>query len=41
MYLTADGKLQCIQNTLGSIVTNCNRYSRASPILKKTPLVAS
>ena len=28
-------KLQCIQNTLGRIVTNCNRYSRASPILKQ------
>ena len=28
-------KLQCIQNTLWRIVTNCNRYSRASPILKK------
>ena len=28
-------KLQCSQNTLGRIVTNCNRYSRASPILKK------
>ena len=29
-------KLQCIQNTLGRIVTNCNyRYSRAMPILKK------
>ena len=28
-------KLQCIQNTLGRIVTNCNRYSRATPILKK------
>ena len=27
--------VQCIQNTLGSIVTSCNRYSRASPILKK------
>ena len=27
--------LQCIQNMLGRIVTNCNRYSRASPILKK------
>ena len=27
-------KLQCIQNILGRIVTNCNRYSRASPILK-------
>ena len=29
-------KLQCIQNTLGKIVTNCNRYSRASPILKNS-----
>ena len=28
-------KLQCIQNTLGRIVTNCNRYPRASPLLKK------
>ena len=28
-------KLQCIQNTLGRTVTNCDRYSRASPILKK------
>ena len=28
-------KLQCIQNTLRRIVTNCNRYSWASPILKK------
>ena len=28
-------KLQCIQNTLGRIVTNCNRYSWASPIVKK------
>ena len=28
-------KLQCIQNTLGRIVTNCNRYSWASSILKK------
>ena len=28
-------KLKCIQNTLGRIVTNCNRYSRATPILKK------
>ena len=27
-------KLQCTQNTLGRIVTNCNRYSRASPILQ-------
>ena len=27
-------KLQYIQNTLGRIVTNCNRYSRATPILK-------
>ena len=27
-------KLQCIQNTLGRIVTNCNRYSQATPILK-------
>ena len=34
-------KLQCIQNTLRRIVTNCNRYSQASPILKKTPLIAS
>ena len=29
-------KLQCIQNTLGRIVTNCNRYSRASLILKNS-----
>ena len=28
-------KLQCIQNTLGRIVTNYNRYSQATPILKK------
>ena len=28
-------KLQFIQNTLQRIVINCNRYSRASPILKK------
>ena len=28
-------KLQCNQNTLRRIVTDCNRYSRASPILKK------
>ena len=28
-------KLQCIQNTLGEIVTNCNRYSPASPFLKQ------
>ena len=28
-------KLQCIQNTLGRIVTNCNRYSWASSILKQ------
>ena len=28
-------KLQCIQNTLDWIVTNCNRYSRAILILKK------
>ena len=27
--------LQCIQTHLGRIVTNCNRYSRATPILKK------
>ena len=27
-------KLQCIQNTLASIVTNCNKYTQASPILK-------
>ena len=27
-------KLQCIQNTLARIVTNCNKYMRASPILK-------
>ena len=27
-------KLQCIQNTLGRIVTNCNRYPQATPILK-------
>ena len=29
-------KLKCIQNTLGRIVTNCNRYSRATPILKNS-----
>ena len=29
-------KLQCIQNTLRRIVTNCIRYSRASPILKNS-----
>ena len=28
-------KLQCIQNTLSRIVTNCNKYTRASPILKR------
>ena len=28
-------KLQCIQNTLRRIATNCNRYSRTSPILRK------
>ena len=28
-------KLQCIQNTLRKIVTNCNRLSQASPMLKK------
>ena len=28
-------KLQCIQNTPGRIVINCNRYSRATPILKQ------
>ena len=28
-------KLQCIQNTLARIVTNCNKYTRASPILKR------
>ena len=28
-------KLQCIQNTLGRIVINCNRYSQATLILKK------
>ena len=28
-------KLLCIQNTPGMIVTNCNRYSWATPILKK------
>ena len=27
-------KLQCIQNTLTGIVTNCNKYTRASLILK-------
>ena len=27
-------KLQCIQNTLARIVTNCNKYTRASTILK-------
>ena len=29
-------KLQCIQNTLGRIVTHCNRYSHATPILKNS-----
>ena len=29
-------KLQCIQNTQGGIVINCNRYSRVSPILKNS-----
>ena len=28
-------KLQCIQNTLARIVTNCNKYTQASPILKR------
>ena len=28
-------KLQCFQNTLTRIVTNCNKYTRASPILKR------
>ena len=28
-------KLYCIQNTLGRIVTNCNTYSQATPILQK------
>ena len=28
-------KLQCIQNTLARIVTNCNKYTQASPILKQ------
>ena len=28
-------KLQRIQNTLARIVTNCNKYTRASPILKR------
>ena len=27
--------LQCIHNTLSRIVTNCNTYSRSSPILKQ------
>ena len=27
-------KLQCIQNALAKIVTNCNKYTWASPILK-------
>ena len=31
-------KMQCIQNTLGRIVTNCNRYSQTTPILKKFQL---
>ena len=31
-------KLQCIQNTLARIVTNCNKYTRASPILKQLPV---
>ena len=28
-------KLQCIQNTLARIVTNCNKYTQASPSLKQ------
>ena len=28
-------KLQCIQNTLAGIVTNCNKYTLASPIFKQ------
>ena len=28
-------KLQCIQNTLARVVTNCNKYTWASPILKR------
>ena len=28
-------KLQCVQNTLARIVTNCNKYTQASPILKR------
>ena len=28
-------KLRCIQNTLARIVTNCNKYTQASPILKQ------
>ena len=28
-------KLQCIQNTLARIVTNCNKCTQASPILKQ------
>ena len=28
-------KLQCIQKTLARIVTNCNKYTRVSPILKR------
>ena len=28
-------KMQRIQNTLGRILTNCNRYSRTTPIVKK------
>ena len=28
-------QLQCIQNTLARIVTHCNKYTRASPILKR------
>ena len=28
-------KLQCIQNTPARIVTNCNKYIQASPILKQ------
>ena len=28
-------KLQCIQKTLSRIVTNCNKYSQVSPILRQ------
>ena len=34
-------KLQCIQNTLARIVTNCNKYTWASPYSQTTPLAPS